>query len=292
MRVLLENVSDGEEFPHPVVLIRGTVKGSHTQREVVASMGETLVRVRSDDRGRFKCLLHLLVGENQVLFSSGDRVRGGRGTGVLLRFRPELAPKRHRIRLVYVVCRDSDGRFQSADGDNNSVESAQRRLSLAGALLQCFLSQSLSDQGLERRTVGMRLEESAKGSPSRLLPQVEVFMSSLTTAEARAMGEGELWKKHAEELVAEYGGGGEDKFVAVMSATWYAECAEGEARPETHSEVMSRAMAHAALGGGGLALIGSGCLYSWPERLEDVQERLRDQTPVDWRKLMDDSAYR
>lgn len=50
--------------------------------------------------------------------------------------------------------------------------------------------------------------------------------------------------------------------------------------------------AHAALGGGGLALFGSGCLYTWPETLDIVKDALEDQTAVDWKNFMDDSAYR
>lgn len=49
---------------------------------------------------------------------------------------------------------------------------------------------------------------------------------------------------------------------------------------------------HAALGGGGLALFGSGCLYTWPDKIEQVQARFQDQTPVNWRRFMDDSGYR
>ena len=47
-----------------------------------------------------------------------------------------------------------------------------------------------------------------------------------------------------------------------------------------------------ALGGGGLALFGSGCLYTWAEKLENAREAFEDDTEVDWRNFMDDSAYR
>ena len=34
-----------------------------------------------------------------------------------------------------------------------------------------------------------------------------------------------------------------------------------------YDHVLSMTKGHIALGGGGLALFGSGCLYSWPEKL-------------------------
>ncbi len=35
-----------------------------------------------------------------------------------------------------------------------------------------------------------------------------------------------------------------------------------------HEQVVKMTKSHVALGGGGLALIGSGCLYSWPEKFQ------------------------
>ena len=63
-------------------------------------------------------------------------------------------------------------------------------------------------------------------------------------------------------------------------------------RPEDHSQMMEQTRGHVALGGGGLALFGSGCLYSWPEKLEELDDCLQDLTPVDWHSVMDDSGYR
>ena len=49
---------------------------------------------------------------------------------------------------------------------------------------------------------------------------------------------------------------------------------------------------HVALGGGDLALLGSGCLHTWPEELSDIFPAFADDTVVDSRTVMDDSGYR
>ena len=49
---------------------------------------------------------------------------------------------------------------------------------------------------------------------------------------------------------------------------------------------------HVALGGGGLGLFGSGCLHTWPQNLDQVQERFLDTSPINKKLFMDDSAYR
>ena len=46
------------------------------------------------------------------------------------------------------------------------------------------------------------------------------------------------------------------------------------------------------LGGWGLALAGSACLWTWPTSVFEVQGTLRDATPINSREVLDDSAYR
>ena len=56
--------------------------------------------------------------------------------------------------------------------------------------------------------------------------------------------------------------------------------------------MLAMTKAHAALGIGGLALFGSGCLHTWPESVDDISDAFMDSTVVDWKKCMDDSAFR
>lgn len=46
------------------------------------------------------------------------------------------------------------------------------------------------------------------------------------------------------------------------------------------------------LGGGGLALCGTGTLHCWAESVDEVVHRFTDRRRIDRSKLMDDSAYR
>ena len=120
---------------------------------------------------------------------------------------------------------------------------------------------------------------------------VHVLKSRLSMNEIWSKSEAELWELHARELIESELYSDDVKFLAVMSATRY-ENASRQKRPSSHSELLSMVRGHAALGGGGLALFGSGCIYTWPKRLEEVQERFLDGREVDWRNFMDDSAFR
>ena len=46
------------------------------------------------------------------------------------------------------------------------------------------------------------------------------------------------------------------------------------------------------IGGGGLALLGTGTLHTWADSLDNVIKCFTDNTLIDRTKLMDESAYR
>lgn len=72
----------------------------------------------------------------------------------------------------------------------------------------------------------------------------------------------------------------------------YRYCNPSGIDPKDVAETFSLTKGHVALGGGGLGLFGSGCLYTWSESLEQVQDYLLNSKKVDTKILMDDSAYR
>ena len=59
------------------------------------------------------------------------------------------------------------------------------------------------------------------------------------------------------------------KYLAFLSSTRYIN--PGGSRPTSHSETLARTRGHVALGGGGLALFHTGCLWTWPCSLAGVQ---------------------
>jgi len=46
------------------------------------------------------------------------------------------------------------------------------------------------------------------------------------------------------------------------------------------------------LGGGGLALFGTGNLHTWAASVDEIYKRFTDTQKIDRSKFMDDSAYR
>ena len=92
------------------------------------------------------------------------------------------------VRVVYIKCSDSDGSFEAPPGVANNVEVAAKKLAFNSRLLQTFTAQDLYQHGFGHRT--FKLEENSEGKP-----MINVFTSSLTTAEALKMTGGQLYDR-------------------------------------------------------------------------------------------------
>ena len=110
---------------------------------------------------KFKVLVQLHPGDNVITFdflgvkdtlrisfnqvSSPYTVRYRHGQYIIVTTSCDL-------RLVYVVCRDDDGRFQSPPDMDNTVEAAVKRVRVAALVIQCAMAEMLWTQRLGRKT--------------------------------------------------------------------------------------------------------------------------------------------
>ena len=74
-----------------------------------------------------------------------------------------------------------------------------------------------------------------------------------------------------------------------MSCTHYDPPPEAEFQ---ESNITQYVKAHTALGGGQLALFGTGCLHTWAGDISEITNCFTDVTVIDKRKLFDDSCGR
>lgn len=179
------------------------------------------------------------------------------------------------VQPLYIINENHDGRFQSTVDDVNSIEEALRRIDMATELAQCVMS--------------TKFNEAKLGERSFTLNSCRVFKSKLDVGQARALNQWELYDEIASELVTS-----EDtqrtKFVGFMSCTSF----EGLSDTDefSYAGMKAKTSANPALGGGFLCLMGSGCFFSWPSQLNDVQTAFRNRKSVDVSQTLDDSNYR
>jgi hypothetical protein len=247
-----------EVVPNDLVIVRGS---SAEDADIRSQSGGEASSWPVVD-GRWKALVALQPGDNWVSFAE-DAAAGDGWTHLQIRHEPQTNPR--RVRLVYAIASDGDGRFDAPPGVANDVASATARIALAARLLQAMISDRFAEAGLARRTF-------------RLEPSVHVWQTSAPTAAWWAMSGNEMWSwiwGHMNELPS----CGDCKTVIILGMTHW-DAASGQA------------LAHTALGGGGVALFGSGTLHTWASRLAEVPAHLADETDVTALGLFDDSGYR
>uniref|UniRef100_A0A182YGF8 Glycolipid transfer protein domain-containing protein n=2 Tax=Anopheles stephensi TaxID=30069 RepID=A0A182YGF8_ANOST len=179
---------------------------------------------------------------------------------------------------LYIICKGHSGRYQSHEDDSrNGIDEACRKITLAIELLQCLYAEKLHEHGYGRKTFTLE---------SPCVP----FHSGLEWERSTTMTEGELWHQFATELLQSKRYDMERvKVVGFLSSTHFDGISDGD---YSYENIRKKTTGHAALGGGGLALFGTGCLYTWPPALEAVCDAFTSQQPVDCGKLLDDSNYR
>ncbi|KAJ1530516.1 hypothetical protein ONE63_005409 [Megalurothrips usitatus] len=175
-----------------------------------------------------------------------------------------------------------DGRFQAPENEDNSIESACDRISTGIRLVQSLIAEQLNKFGYGRNTFQLQSDLDPGA------PDCHVFYSKIPVEEAHAANGDTLWGWIGRELMTSHLGNENYKFVAFLSSTHY----EGKTFnkfPPTHDEIVECTRGHVAIGGGGLALLHTGCLHTWATSAEEVVARLSSSSLIDTAFFMDGS---
>ncbi|XP_067942762.1 uncharacterized protein [Watersipora subatra] len=269
---------DGAIVRHPIIVLSGTVSKQHTDYIVVSNETFNTSHIWPLISGRFKALVHLCSGSNQLLFRHGFYTKR-------LYFKLIVPQTPYIVQPIYITSKDGDGRFQAPPGVDNSPSSALERISLGAALLQTFTAVNLTSHGFQSQTFQMPIDQDS------WLPVCKVFRSKLTTKELFGLSEKELWRNLARELMEStiperY----TTKFLGFFADSRYN--GTGWKSSWRHADVIAATKGHAALGGGGLALLSTCTLHTWADSIDKLVKCLTDDTNMDVTKFMDDSAYR
>ncbi|XP_066246517.1 uncharacterized protein [Euwallacea similis] len=278
IRILNFNTKDAVMYP--IIRILGRVECNKDQ--ITCQKTDDFVNVYSEtsnsipnihpNNGTFKSLVELNEGGNELRF-----VYGCHEVSLSLEYCQMNFP--YSVMPMYVICEGHDALFQAPSTERNDIKSACDRILLCSKLLQCFTAEKLLENGLGRKT--FHLEN-----------QCQVFNSKLNYIEARKMSQEQLWKAIGGEIMTSSFASKKRKYLAFLSCTHYNGAQYSEAIMKSHEDLLSITEGYVALGGGGLALFGTGCLYTWPGQFQEIQAKFQDETIVDKGQFLDDSCYR
>jgi hypothetical protein len=275
--IIIHNLKPNETVHYDLIIIKGAIRDkqkstcreSRTDEKIYLELDSTNLSFKLVD-GKFKALVELKSLQNSITLKYCCSI-------ITLDINYSPRATFFSVLPLYIICEGHDGKFQSPPNESNDVGNALRRITLGAKLLQSVVAEKLYEEKQGRKT--FRLEDSCR-----------VFHSSLNYLKARKMTQEELWTSLGREIVNSDLGHERIKFLSFLSCTKY--CGENCEDNFTHDDIVKLTQAHVALGGGGLALFGTACLYTWPEKLSEVVEKFEDSTTVDRKKFMDDSCYR
>ena len=264
------NYRDGDEIRFPSPLLQGEITDATVTRidATVESMhgesaeGEARPFTGLASGGRFKVLVELRPGVNRV------RLRAGTSTGEWkLTYRP--ATNSHYVRVIWMTDRAGDSRYSSPQQDD--PQEIDGRLDAAMKLLQTAMAERLFDLGFDRRTFRLEYDERGRVKVHRWKRDVlaaddyELFV--------------EPWHQAVDEALDKELVDAKAKNVVIAAYTRF-------------DPRVRRVLGHASLGKGRLALFGSGSVFAWPQRVEEVQAAFLNGRSIDPEQWFSDSADR
>lgn len=197
----------------------------------------------------FKALIPLERGSNRIRFSCNHF-----SLQKTIIFEPCREPIAY-VRAIYVNFEGHDGSFQAPADMQSCLDSACKRIGLAVRLLQTITAETIFSETGSRRTFLCAGDfQAPKENPphtpaSPASAAVWCVKSSLSHKEAQSLTPQELWVKLAREFCKLFPQDiGKAKWLAIASCTEYKNVSSKEAIPVTYEGILSRAVAHCALG--------------------------------------------
>lgn len=199
----------------------------------------------------FRLFVHLKSHYNEIKIGTGEMGNKDQTEKtVQIYFQPSQKMP-YFLRIVYLVCDDNNSLFENGLIQNccGEISSATRRIAVSMLLIQAFFSETLPGG----QTFALEYDNDN-------LPLIHVFKLKEKIQKLWSFEEKELWDYVANQIMMSNLFDDRCKFVAFCSFT----------RRKRFKESVSE-LGKVFLGGGGLALIGSADLHTWPSELNQDQ---------------------
>lgn len=179
-----------------------------------------------------------------------------------------------KIRVLYVICSDDTGEFQSNNIEKNKTQNALDRINLNIRLLQTFISEQIYKEFKIRKTFSLSCDIT---EDQRVI--CEILRSNLKLSEALLMSSDQIFL----HLLNEIKRLDDEKCIAILSFTTYT--------PGPDVDIFKNTKGYCALAADWLTVYGTACLFTWAENLQDIEKCFYDANKVD-SCFMNDSGFR
>ncbi|ODN05985.1 hypothetical protein Ocin01_00722, partial [Orchesella cincta] len=236
---------------------------------------EELVVPYLNYRNRIVAVLKLSHGANEIRLC--DKETGSVFDEFTLNYHPEEVSNQHYVKILNVISANNS-RERNVEESEDEAFAISQKLKLGLSLVQTLFAEKLYENGFGRRS--FRLKDQT--------PYFEDFEVSLSTEEILQLSTSDLWEYIAKEIR------GRDKvwnkrckYVAFVSHPW--KIHYEHLHPHSHDDGSSTGKM--ALGGGGLAVIGTSFLPVWPDSVEKILDTIFSEKKL-WNAELDNCAAR
>eukprot|EP00698_Gefionella_okellyi_P023533 TRINITY_DN806_c0_g1_i1.p1 TRINITY_DN806_c0_g1~~TRINITY_DN806_c0_g1_i1.p1 ORF type:complete len:650 (+),score=136.30 TRINITY_DN806_c0_g1_i1:74-1951(+) len=256
-RPVIVNMHDGEVISYDLALLVGTCDSSaetiRITHAVPSAPRDPVTTEWPVTNGRFKVLVSLEAGTNQMLLTAADRA-----TRFSIVY--ELPVTRRLVRFVYVLPSDNDGSFADLEDHAHTVEEALARIRLASRLIQVFTAEMLARHGFPRFTFHVASDVPIAKMTINTAAATQLTAAGLFTEAKAAIGK--LPRVEDEE---------EGITIALLSVT-----GNVDEKARLHND----ADGEWSLQKGPLALHPARAMFAWADELTEVANKFLDPNPV------------
>lgn len=254
----ISNFEDGETISYKLPILNGQCPVSESTVNVEVA-GTTYVWPVIDSY--FKGAVLLDRGSNEIFLTTADKV-----SSRTLHYEPSDNPK--KVQIVYAIAANDDGHYLAAPGAVNDLDSAKERMIMQGLMLQSAMAEMMYKATGNHQTY--TLVEDDNG-----MPVIDIFEASQTREVLYLMDGLDIYYSIQDLLNTE--AQNMNKYLVVMGFSGYAN---------------GKMLAHTALGGGNLALMGGSHLHTCPQTVDEIHASFSNTTRIDTSILPDDSVNR
>ncbi|RWS16076.1 putative zinc metalloproteinase-like protein [Dinothrombium tinctorium] len=257
--IKITNLRNNDCVNTPLVLLKGSIHHIESSFLSVYYNDECIEWPVVD--GCFVAFVQLVSENNTILLTVNNDFKKCKLKFNLLFHRTNATKL---IKLVYVLCKDSKGdifdggKYQAPLIYDSSILSAIEKISFLALVIQCFFaSTSLNRQSLNFET------------KSEIQPFVHILLVEKTNEELWLLDQQQLWRYIASELIKSELFSPHCKFLTLCSFT-RCEIEIDNGHNLKYEKLLKLSRGSVALGGGGLALIGTPFLFTLPNGVRDM----------------------
>lgn len=258
------NFENNERVGNPLVMLRGDTGGDAKSPFSVCNISSKKESRKMEglvSNGRFKAFAELVPGKNVLELSHGGDKRHFN-----LDYTPQSNP--YKVRAVFYTDSSGDTTYES---QLDEAQDYKAKWDAALKLLQCYTAEWMHRNGHGRRTFNLELDQNGE-------VVVNIIQASRGFDELQAVDGNQAFQMVYRDIHQQLPEDG-DRYKNLVQVAW-----------SRHNHKTGQASGYAALGGGGVALMGGACFYTWPSGVKNIQKTFMSEVLIDSKKFHADGG--